>query len=135
MVLAITSIAERKNLFVSGFLQEVLCIVQRTVDGIICCLPYPFYHLSFSIFQYLIVCIVFNPLHTLHKKKLPLISCCGNQGELMLYLCFFKRSRNHLRGFLIAACSALYKRRVQETAYLRYLFFQVFGFLSFLQYF
>ena len=39
----------------------------------------------------------------LHKKKLPLISCCGNQGELMLYLCFFKRSRNHLRGFLIAA--------------------------------
>ena len=106
MVLAITSIAERKNLFVSGFLQEVLCIVQRTVDGIICCLPYPFYHLSFSIFQYLIVCIVFNPLHTLHKKKLPLISCCGNQGELMLYLCFFKRSRNHLRRFLMAACAA-----------------------------
>ena len=69
----------------------------------ICCLPYPFYHLSFSIFQYLTVCIVFNLLHTLHKKKLPLISCCGNQGELMLYLCFFKRSRNHLRGFLIAA--------------------------------
>ena len=44
-----------------------------------------------------------NLLHTLHKKKLPLISCCGNQGELMLYLCFLKRSRNHLRGFLIAA--------------------------------
>ena len=37
------------------------------------------------------------------KKKLPLISCCGNQGELMLYLCFFKLSRNYLRGFLIAA--------------------------------
>ena len=58
----------------------------------ICCLPYPFYHLSFSIFQYLTVCIIFNLLHTLHKKKLPLISCCGNQGELMLYLCFFKLS-------------------------------------------
>ena len=72
----------------------------------ICCLPYPFYHLSFSIFQYLTVCIIFNLLHTLHKKKLPLISCCGNQGELMLYLCFFKRSRNYLRGFLIAAWAA-----------------------------
>ena len=106
MVLAITSIAERKNLFVSGFLQDVLCIVQRTVDGIICCLPYPFYHLSFSIFQYLTVCIVFNLLHTLHKKKLPLISCCGNQGELMLYLCFLKPSRDYLRGFLIAAWAA-----------------------------
>jgi len=42
---------------------------------------------------------------------------------VMLYSCFLKRSRNHLRGFLIAACSALYKQRVQENAHLRYLFF------------
>ena len=50
---------------------------------------------------------------------------------IMLYSCFFKRSRNHLRGFLIAACSALYKQRAQENAHLRYLFFQAFDFLSF----
>ena len=25
---------------------------------------------------------------------------------MMRYSCFFKRSRNHLRGFLIAACAA-----------------------------
>ena len=50
---------------------------------------------------------------------------------VMLYSCFLKRSRNHLRGFLIAACSALYKQRVQESAYLRCLFFQTFDFLSF----
>ena len=25
---------------------------------------------------------------------------------IMLYSCFFKRSRNYLRGFLIAACAA-----------------------------
>jgi hypothetical protein len=48
----------------------------------------------------------------------------------LLYLCFFKRSRNYLRGDLIAACSALYKQRVQENAHLRYLFFQAFDFLS-----
>ena len=50
---------------------------------------------------------------------------------IMLYSCFLKPSRNYLRGFLIAACSALYKRRVQETAHLRYLFFHTFDFLSF----
>ena len=50
---------------------------------------------------------------------------------IMLYSCFLKRSRNYLRGFLIAACSALYKQRAQENAHLRYLFFQAFNFLSF----
>lgn len=50
---------------------------------------------------------------------------------IMLYSCFLKPSRHYLRGFLIAACSALYKQRVQENAHLRYLFFQTFDFLSF----
>ena len=49
---------------------------------------------------------------------------------IMLYSCFLKPSRDYLRGFLIAACSALYKQRVQENAHLRYLFFQTFDFLS-----
>ena len=49
---------------------------------------------------------------------------------VMLYSCFLKPSRDYLRGFLIAACSALYKRRAQESAYLRYLFLQTFDFLS-----
>lgn len=30
-------------------------------------------------------------------------SCYGNWGGHILYWCFLKRSRNHLRGFLIAA--------------------------------
>lgn len=34
---------------------------------------------------------------------------------IMLYSWFLKLSRNYLRGFLIAACSALYKQRAQET--------------------
>lgn len=50
---------------------------------------------------------------------------------IMLYSFFLKRSRDYLRGFLIAACSALYKQRAQENAHLRYLFFQAFDFLSF----
>ena len=37
------------------------------------------------------------------RKKLPLISETGNQGELMLYLCFFKRSRKTLRRFLCSS--------------------------------
>jgi len=65
-------------------------------------------------------------------QKPPRLPVTETGAVRLLYLCFFKRSRNYLRGFLMAACSALYKRRVQETAYLRYLFFQVFGFLSFL---
>ena len=66
-----------------------------------------------------------------HNAKTALASITETGAVHLLYLCFFRCSRNHLRGFLIAACSALYKRRVQEAAYLRYLFFRIFDFLSF----
>ena len=63
-------------------------------------------------------------------QKPPRLPVTETGAVRLLYLCFFKRSRNYLRGFLIAACSALYKQRVQENAYSRYLFFQTFDFLS-----
>ena len=52
-------------------------------------------------------------------------------GRFVCFICAFSsahaiRSRNYLRGFLIAACSALYKQRAQESTHLRYLFFQTF---------
>ena len=36
-------------------------------------------------------------------KKPPRLPVTGTGAVRLLYLCFFKRSRNHLRGFLIAA--------------------------------
>ena len=39
----------------------------------------------------------------LQRKKPPRFPVTENGAVRLLYLCFFKRSRNHLRGFLIAA--------------------------------
>ena len=63
-------------------------------------------------------------------KKPPRLPVAETGAVRLRYLRFFKPSRHYLRGFLIAACSALYKQRVQENAHLRYLFFQTFDFSS-----
>ncbi|MDE8690189.1 hypothetical protein [Faecalibacterium sp. DFI.5.82] len=44
-----------------------------------------------------------DPSDSANDTKTAPISCYGNRGGHILYWCFFKRSRNYLRGFLIAA--------------------------------
>ena len=38
-------------------------------------------------------------------QKPPRLPAVETGAVRLLYLCFFKRSRNYLRGFLIAACA------------------------------
>ena len=44
-----------------------------------------------------------DPSDSANDTKTAPISCYGNRGGRLYYLCFFKRSRKTLRGFLIAA--------------------------------
>ena len=44
-----------------------------------------------------------DPSDSANDTKTAPISCYGNRGGRLYYLCFFKRSRNHLRGTLMAA--------------------------------
>ena len=60
---------------------------------------------NFSIYSFLYgiysYCIFHLPLR--ERKKPPRLPVTETGAVRLLYLCFFKRSRNHLRGFLIAA--------------------------------
>ena len=47
------------------------------------------------------------------SAKTAPVSYHRNRGGHILYWCFLKRSRNYLRGFLIAACAAA--RRAMGT--------------------
>ena len=46
---------------------------------------------------------VFFHLPLRERKKPPRLPLSETEAVRLLYLCFFKRSRNHLRGFLMAA--------------------------------
>ena len=82
------------------------------ISCIILNLCIPILHLFSQLYKQII------PIQQMIQKP-PRLPVTETGAVRLRYLCFSKRSRNYLRGFLIAACPAFYKSSAKETACFR----------------